>query len=147
MLFMLLFGALLRAAAAAGPDDPPFDLTRVLFSAVFSGGMVLQRAPQTASVFGTATPGAFVTVRLSGPNNFSFTCAPVAVASASDLSLHGTWKTLLPAVSAGFGYNASATCDGCTNASAPSALLVDVGFGDVFLCSGQVRGLPCPPHR
>ena len=118
--------------------DPPFDLSRVLFSAAFSDDMVLQRAPQMASVLGTATPGAFVTVRVTGPANYSWTSAPAPVTSApSDASLHGTWKALLPARAAGFGYDIEATCAGCPNATA--ATLAGVGFGDVLLCSGQVR--------
>jgi hypothetical protein len=126
--------------------DPPFDLSRVLFSAAFSDDMVLQRAPQMASVLGTATPGAFVTVRVTGPANYSWTSAPAPVTSApSDASLHGTWKALLPARAAGFGYDIEATCAGCPNATA--ATLAGVGFGDVLLCSGQVRhGLPAQPH-
>ena len=142
--------SLVLALCARGTNaqyaDPPFDFTRVLFSAVFSDDMVLQRAPQMASVLGTATPGAFVTVRVTGPANYSWTSAPAPVTSApSDASLHGTWKALLPARAAGFGYDIEATCAGCPNATA--ATLAGVGFGDVLLCSGQVRhGLPAQPH-
>ena len=139
-------GATLLALAASLPSslayhDPPFDATRVLFSAAFSSDMVLQRAPQQAAVFGTATPGAAVTVSVSGPSNYSWTSAPAPVAVTSDASLNGTWKVVLPARAAGFAYAIVATCDGCPNAT--SAALAGVGFGDVFLCSGQ-SNMECP---
>jgi hypothetical protein len=70
-----LIAALLVVDAASqsdNPADPPFDMTRVLYSAAFSDHMVLQRAPQQSSVFGTATPGATIVVSMSGPNNYSF---------------------------------------------------------------------------
>ena len=143
---LMRFAAMLvvaRLACGQAPPyaDPPFDFTRVLFSAAFSDDMVLQRAPARASVLGTATPGASITVRVTGPANFTWTSAPSAVTSApSDASLHGTWKALLPARAAGFGYEIQALCDGCPTATAAS--LVGVGFGDVVLCSGQVR-TPC----
>ena len=118
------------------PVDPPFDTTRVLFSAAFNDHMVLQRAPQKASVFGTATPGASVTVTLTGPN-YTYTSTPVTVVNSSDISLNGTWKVLLPSCNAGFGYTVQVVCTGCSNVSSAPATIEDVGFGDVFLCSGQ----------
>lgn len=131
--------SLVLALCARGTNaqyaDPPFDFTRVLFSAVFSDDMVLQRAPQSAAVFGTATPGATVAVSMTGPSNFSWTSDPVAVASSTDSSINGTWKVILPARTAGFGYNVVATCDNCPNIT--RAALQDVGFGDVFIASGQ----------
>ena len=142
-LLLLLITLLLMSTNAAGPLDPPFDLTRVLFSAVFSSQMVLQRAPSMSAVFGTATPGASIIVTVDGPNGFSYTSAPSPVVISSDLSIHGTWRTLLKPMNAGFGYNISAACTGCTNSSAPSAAISGVGFGDVFLCSGQ-SNMECP---
>lgn len=121
--------------------DPPFDFTRVLFSAVFSGDMVLQRAPQSATIFGTATPGATVSVSLSGPNNFSWISDPSAVMRSSDPSIDGTWKVILPARTAGFGYDVVATCEACPNTT--TAAIKDVGFGDVFIASGQ-SNMECP---
>jgi hypothetical protein len=128
----------LRAGSSSAPlpyADPPFDLTRVLFSAAFSSDMVLQREPAQAAVFGTAAPGATVQVRLTGPGNFSWSSAPVPVMRSPDASQHGTWRVLLPARGPGFGYALEAACDGCPNAAA--ATLSGVGYGDVFLCSGQ----------
>ena len=138
MLVATLGAALLRGSSGQeNPADPPFDATRVLFSAAFSDHMVLQRAPQLAAVFGTATPGSNVTVHLAGPNNFSFTSSSTPVANSADITRNGTWKVVLPAQVPGFGYTIQATCFGCLNATSSPATLVDVGFGDVFLCSGQ----------
>ena len=121
--------------------DPPFDFSRVTFSAAFSSSMVLQRAPAQAAVFGTAAPGATVTVQLAGPGGFAYTSPPAAVARSADPSRNGTWKVLLPARPAGLFYSLSAGCAGCANAT--PALLGDVAFGDVFLCSGQ-SNMECP---
>lgn len=139
-LVFLLSGAGAAAALAGrqaplGPVDPPFDLTRALFSSVFSDNAVLQRAPQRSAVFGTATPGAAVTVTLAGPQPFS--APPVVVTSSADPALHGTWKVVLPARAAGFGYSVTAMCTGCANSTSAPATLANVGFGDVYLCSGQ----------
>jgi hypothetical protein len=141
MLIVFLLLILGAAAAPLGPVDPPFDLTRVLFSSAFSSHAVLQRAPQQAAVFGTATPGASVSVTLAGPQPFS--AAPVTVTSSADPALHGTWKVLLPARPAGFGYSIAASCSGCSNATSAPAALADIGFGDVYVCSGQ-SNMECP---
>ena len=138
---LVSFVAAAVSAAPLGPIDPPFDASRVLFSAAFSDHVVLQRAPQRAAVFGTATPGAAVTVSLAGPQ--PFTSPPVTVTSSPDATLDGTWKVLLPARPAGFGYSVVATCAGCANASSAPATLLDVGFGLVYLCSGQ-SNMECP---
>ena len=123
------------AALATDPQDPPFDLSKVLFSGSLSDHAVLQRAPRRSAVFGTAAPGATVTVHATGPAGWSYTSPPAAVASSPDAAVHGTWKVLLPARPAGLGYALAAVCSGCANATA--ATLADVAFGEVWLCSGQ----------
>ena len=145
-MFVLLAVLFARCALAAPADpsggiDPPFDFSRALFSGVFSDHLVLQMAPARAALFGTAAPGAAVTVRLLGPNGLAFTSPPAPVAISGDPALHGTWKVLLPAQAPGFGYNLTATCAGCADAS--PATLADVGFGSVYLCSGQ-SNMECP---
>ena len=76
---MLALGALslgpALALAVPDPQDPPFDLSRVLYSGSFSDHGVLQRAPKV-SVFGTASVGAtVVVVRLTGPGGYSHASA------------------------------------------------------------------------
>ena len=120
---------------AMDPADPPFERDRVLFSGVFSDHAVLQRAPQHATVFGTAAPGATITVALSNAAlKYTYT-VETAVAVSEDPAIHGTWKALLPPRPAGVGYTVEARCDTCANKTA--AMLVDVAMGDVWLCSGQ----------
>jgi sialate O-acetylesterase len=131
---MLMLLAVVRAAAQPDPQDPPFELSRVLFSGAFSDHAILQRAPQSSSVFGTATIGATITVTLSGPGGYHH-AATATVVTSDDPALHGTWKVLLPARPAGLGYSIEAACRGCVNGTA--ATLTDIGFGDTWLCSGQ----------
>ena len=119
--------------------DPPFDVTRILFSAVFSDDMVLQRAPQQAAIFGTATPGASVTVSMMGPNKYAWTSAPAPVSTDADATVGGTWKVILPARSAGFGYSVAAACSGCPKTTVVS--ITGVGFGDVSGCAGALSYL------
>lgn len=135
------------AVAAPDPQDPPFDLTKVLFSGVFSDHVVLQRdsgggdgdgggaAPRKASLYGTASVGGTVTVKGTNADGWEYTSPPVHVTSSADPAVHGTWKVFLPPRPAGLGYTFEASCEGCTNATSVS--LSDVGFGDVWLCSGQ----------
>lgn len=133
-----------ETASAPDPQDPPFDLTRVLFSGSFSSHMVLQREPQQSAAFGTAQPGAKVTLTLNGPGGFSHEVTTEVVDLMSDPAVHGTWKAILPARPPGFGYSMHAVCDGCENATA--AVLTDVGFGDVVICSGM-KSQPFPTRQ
>lgn len=74
------------ASQAPDPQDPPFDLSKVQFSGTFTDHAVLQRGPRRASVFGTATLGAAVTVTLRGPNGsvcFFFALATPACAGSA----------------------------------------------------------------
>lgn len=71
-----------------------------------------------------------------GPGGYNFTSAPIQVVISADPTINGTWRTLLPARPPGFGYTIEASCPSCPNAT--SAIITDVGFGDVYLCSGWV---------
>ena len=89
-----------------------------------SSHMALQRQPHHARLWGWTAPGRTVTVTLD--NNYS---SPVrGVANAS-----GSWQVDLPPQPAGAGHTI-AISDG--NASS-TRTLVDVAFGDIYLCSGQ----------
>lgn len=84
---------------------------------LFSDGAVLQR-DQPLPVWGTATPGAQLTVRLDGRTASATTDAG------------GRWQVLLPAHAAGGPFELQVEGDG-------GALQVrDVLFGDVWLASG-----------
>lgn len=88
------------------------------FAKIFTDHAVLQRdVPIT--VWGSAAPGARVTVKL----------AERSVNAAADAS--GKWRAELPKMPAGGPYVLSASAAG------QSAALDDIMVGDVFLCSGQ----------
>ena len=116
--------------------DPAFDLTKVSMAGNFGDNMILQRAPQRSSVFGTATPGANVQLTLTSPAGFSFKAKAAVVSYPQHKEHHGTWKVLLPARKANLrGYTLTLECPGCTNTTGTGAKLVS--FGDVWFCSGQ----------
>ena len=118
-----------------GGKPPPPPSPGLHFSSVFSDDAVLQRAPAQAALYGLVMPappaGASVTVTvtppLGGKSRFAATMA----------GGQGTWKVLLPPTEAGGDYSASAACSGCTNTS--SVELHHLTFGDLWVCSGQVR--------
>jgi hypothetical protein len=97
-----------------------------LISPVFSSHMVLQRAPQSAVVYGAANatvPGDTVAVSLSGVGSWQ------AQADAT-----GAWAVTLPPQAA---TTAGATLVATSAATGRNVTLTDVVFGLVFVCAGQ----------
>ncbi|XP_025099725.1 sialate O-acetylesterase-like [Pomacea canaliculata] len=93
-------------------------------ASVFSSHMVLQRAPQRAVIWGTATvEGDKVTAQViaTGVN-----IAPVVTTVS-----HGVWKLKLQPVSSPGPFTIN------ISSSEGHVTLTDVLFGDVWLCSGQ----------
>jgi hypothetical protein len=118
--------------------DPAFDSSKVLFAGNFADGMVLQRGPASAALYGTATPGAHVEVELTNPTSgFSWKAPLIPVRADGDHEHHGTWKVLLPAQPAGGGYTLSASCTDCKNSTA-TATAVGVLFGDVWVVRSRI---------
>lgn len=90
-----------------------------------TSGMVLDR--QNATLWGVGTsPNVKITIQIHTPSNITKTYTAVS-------DILGMWE--IPSLGSyppGIGYNISAlSTDGS------SVLLVDVAFGDIFLCSGQ----------
>ncbi|PVD29018.1 hypothetical protein C0Q70_11615 [Pomacea canaliculata] len=86
--------------------------------------MVLQRAPQSAVIWGTATvEGDKVTAHVTGPG---VNIAPVVTTVS-----HGAWKLKLHPVAEHGPFTISFT------SGEGNVTLTDVLFGDVWLCSGQ----------
>ncbi|MCX7818705.1 MAG: sialate O-acetylesterase [Kiritimatiellae bacterium] len=111
LLWRRAFGwGCVAAAAAAG------DMLRM--PAIFSDGMVLQRGRPIA-VWGWASPGATVTVRLAN--------AVTQVVAAAD----GAWRAVLPAMPSGGPHELSVTSGG------GARTVRDVVVGEVWVCSGQ----------
>jgi sialate O-acetylesterase len=110
-------------ATASPPPPPPPPLSQFRFAQVYSDHMVLQREPQTASIWGFSAPGASVALK-----------AGVATATATaTASPAGIWRASLPA------QPASSTPVTLTATSGGATISIkDVLFGDVWVCSGQV---------
>jgi sialate O-acetylesterase len=85
--------------------------------------MVLAREPLSARIWGNATVGATVTVALAGGGS----------AKSAPAAMNGSWSVELPPQPAGAGHSLTVS-DGTTTLK-----LSDVAFGDVYLCTGQVR--------
>ena len=103
------------AAAAAAPEKRNF------LSATLGDHMVLQRAPQSAVVWGHTAAGATVTTRFAGASY-------EAVADGD-----GTWRQRLPPTAA----SATPYALSFASTAGEAAAVRDVLFGDVFLCGGQ----------
>ena len=85
--------------------------------------MVLQMAPQQATLWGFVDPGGSVSVHFKGE---------IILATTATWLNQSTWLAKLPATEGGTaGYNITATSGSST------ITLSDVLFGDVFVCSGQ----------
>lgn len=103
------------AAKAAKLNAVPFSLSKTLGS-----NMVLQRAPASAVVWGFATAGTTVRTTFQG-NSY------VSTADATN-----TWRQSLPATNPG-----PAVTITFSASTGEAALLTNVLFGDVYICSGQ----------
>ena len=104
-------------ATLLSPIAVPFNLSNTL-----GDGMVLQRAPQSAVVWGFGTPGAKISLHFSGES------------LSAVVDGNSTWRMTLPPTPATKTGTTLTFSDGTDHLA-----LKDVLFGDVFLCSGQVR--------
>lgn len=121
------------------PPPPPKKEKLTFLSATLGSHMVLQRAPQQATVWGFTASGATVTTTMTpsacdGDGN----CAGqtfTAVAGAD-----GSWRQQLPATpassttSAGFSFTFTSS-----SPLKEKANMTDVLFGDVYLCGGRAH--------
>jgi sialate O-acetylesterase len=87
---------------------------------VISSHLVLQRAPQQSRVWGTASPSSVVRVTLDSTSPLS-----------TFASTEGEWQVTLPPHPPGV--NHTLTIEGDDE----RVELINVAFGDVYLCSGQ----------
>jgi hypothetical protein len=107
--------------------------------APISSNAVLQREPAKAAITGSVPPGwgaarMTVTVTLVDEDG-----GAKGASVAADVRPDNTWKVLLPPRPAFGNYSLTATCTtGCSgpNATASKAL-VNLTFGDVYVCAGQ----------
>ena len=100
-----------------------------LLPTFLGSNMVLQRAPQRAALWGRgAVVGETVTATLRD--------AP-ASSSTATVDGSGAWSLSLPPQPASTGLTLAVHF----SATGRSSVLTNVAFGDVYLCSGQVRPL------
>ena len=147
-LLLLAVTLLSRSGAAQDHLDPfPNATAGTFFSGVFSSGAVLQRAPRAARLFGVvigATAESTVTVTVAGAGASYEVVAEVEVTTMKVKAggLYARWVATLRPHEAGGNVTAAAACAACGTANGNSAKLVDLQFGDVWFCSGQVRAKP-----
>ena len=96
--------------------------TRAFLSRTLGDHMVLQAAPQRATIWGATTPGAVVTTTFDGINR---------TATADE---NGTWRQQLPPTPAS---SLRSHLLLFSSSSGETAKLQDVLFGEVFVCGGQ----------
>ncbi|XP_068440734.1 sialate O-acetylesterase [Clinocottus analis] len=92
------------------------------FASYYGDHMVLQKSPERAVLWGYGPEGAQVTLTLSGPSKQNASVVTVT---------KGIWRVTLDPVEAGGPYNVTAA------AQSGTATLMDVLFGDIWLCGGQ----------
>ncbi|XP_034556643.1 sialate O-acetylesterase [Notolabrus celidotus] len=92
------------------------------FASYYGDHMVLQKSPERAVLWGYGPEGAQVTLLLSGPIKQK--------ASAVNVK-EGIWHVTLDPVKAGGPYNVTVVTE------SGNATLMDVLFGDIWLCGGQ----------
>ncbi|XP_036393345.1 sialate O-acetylesterase-like isoform X3 [Megalops cyprinoides] len=95
------------------------------FASYYGDHMVLQKAPEQSVLWGYGSDGAEVIVSLKGEQENR---------KHSVLVQNGIWRVALEPMKAGGPYNVTAVQQGTANAQ---VTLMDVLFGDVWLCSGQ----------
>ena len=99
----------------------PGAATRAFVSRTLGSHMVLQAAPQQATVWGSTNPGARVTTSFD-EQNFTATA-----------DVNGTWRQRLPPTPA----SSQPHVLSFHSTSGEAATLEDVVFGEVFICGGQ----------
>jgi len=100
-------------------DAPPHNS---FLSATLGSNMVLQRAPQQALVWGFAASGTVVTTTMDGKTKLTTTAGT-----------DGIWRQKLPPQPA----SDKAHYFAFTSSAGQSAEMLNVLFGDVYLCGGQ----------
>ena len=102
------------------PSPSPAKAAVLTVSQFFNSSMVLQRAPHSARIWGTAAAGSAVSITVDSEE---------AVNGTADAT--GYWLISLPPHPARMGHTVQVA------SGSESVLFADVSFGDVYLCSGQ----------
>jgi sialate O-acetylesterase len=120
--------ALEELGGVAAPAPAP---TAGFLSATLGDHMVLQRAPQAATVRGKTAPAAVVTATMDSKYYHEQGASPVTLKTTADAT--GTWRVVLaPTPASMTPYTFS-----FASSTGETASMQDVLFGDVYICGGQ----------
>lgn len=112
---------MLLGAPARSQHAPPISASNLTLPTFLASHMVLQRSPQRAKIWGWGTAGSEVSVTLNSN-----------VVGNTTIDSTGNWTVVLPKQHAGIGHTISVSCpDGA------KIDLVDIAFGDVYICTGK----------
>ena len=128
------------------PGRSQDDETLHFLSATLGSHMVLQRAPQQATLWGHTAPGATVTTTMARSTAYPARrhrdgdSDQAAIPQLPQVfhctaGADGTWRQQLPAVHAST--DAYTFTFASSNSTAERATIDDVLFGDVYICGGQ----------
>jgi sialate O-acetylesterase len=126
-------------------ESPAPALGELKISNVLGSGMVLQRLPANARIWGTAEPGALVTVVVIPSKQSSVKAASVINQTiTATVEANGNWSVRFGITPAGNPYSIEISRNQTTQphawidiSSVSSIILTDVLAGEVHLCSGQ----------
>ena len=93
------------------------------FAQIYSDSMVLQREPNSASIWGFSAPNDHITVAVSG----------TSIKATAAANAQGRWRLSLPPQPA----STSPVTVTASNSAGSTITIKDVLFGDVWLCSGK----------
>ncbi len=133
--------ALIIALACGYPVYPPggsCSATRLCIGAPAGSNAVLQRAPASAAITGSV-PAGFGMAPMTVSVTLKDEMGPFEKVAAATVRQDGTWKVLLPPRPTFGNYSLVAQCSaGCRGPNATEIVrLVNLTFGDVFVCAGQ----------
>lgn len=120
----------------AGPPLPPAPgpPTQLKLSSVLGSGMVLQRSPALARIWGEAVPGDVVTVTVAAANKAEAS-AQSSASIKTTADIHGRWAVRAAMAGGGNPYTVTISSGGAKPAA--PIVLTDVLAGEVHVCSGQ----------
>lgn len=106
------------------------------FASIYTDHVVLQAAPLRSVVWGFANVplGTPVTVTVDGPEGFAVQGALLPLPSGTPYSDQWIWRAVLPATAASLEPHSITV-----SAIGDNATIIDVLFGDVYVCGGQVK--------
>ena len=109
------------------------DTEGVLFSGVFTDNAVLQREPYQASLYGIAdTAYTMITLEMIDEDTNNIT------KYTTTSMYNGDWKVTLPSTYPNGGnYTFTVSCANCSYPDSTDTI-VNVTFGDIIFCAGQV---------